>query len=136
MITDPVANFLTIIRNAASNRKETVNVTYSKLKLAIADILKKEGFLESVQIDKTAKPVARLILTLKFTGKTNNTTEPAVHSIKRISKPGRRVYVDHQRIPRPLRGNGTVIISTSSGLVTGKEAFSKHMGGEVICEVW
>lgn len=124
---DPIANMLTSIKNALGSRKETTEIPASKLKLEIAKILKKEGFVEDF---KLINPF-RIEIKLKYKGK-----EPAIVEMQKVSKPGQRIYVKNKEIPVVLRGLGIVILSTPKGLLTGKEAKKKGLGGEVICKVW
>ena len=127
---DPIADMLTSIRNAQAVLKETVKIPFSKLKFEIAKLLKKTGFVEKVE--KKDKGIKRTIeIKLKYEDK-----EPAISGLKKISKPGQRIYIGVREI-NPIRsGYGINIISTSKGLMTGKEAKKQNLGGEVICEVW
>jgi len=129
MMTDPIADMLTRIRNASSVLKTEVELPSSKIKKALADILIREGYLVKVEEVKDAKPV--LVLTLKY-----NNKEPAIINLKRISKPGHRKYVKAKEIRKVLNGYGTSILSTPKGLLTGNEARKQGFGGEIICEVW
>jgi small subunit ribosomal protein S8 len=127
MPNDPVADLLTRVRNAAGARHETVSVPASRMKAEVARILRDEGFISGYE-----QPTAReLVLRLKYVGKL-----PAVSGLRRISKPGLRVYARKSEMPRVLGGLGVVIISTSSGLMTGREAERKGLGGEVLAYVW
>ena len=130
-ITDPIADMLTRIRNAGSAKHETVDVPASKMKKAIAEILLEEGYIRSFQlIDDGTQGVIRI--TLKYLpGK-----EPAILGLKRVSKPGLRVYAGADELPRVLRGLGIAIISTSRGIMTDKKARAAHVGGEVLAFVW
>ena len=129
-ITDPIADMLTRIRNASRARHPEVIVPASKTKLAIARILKDEGFIEDFTetVDGSAK---NLRITLKYVGKV-----PVVSGLKRISKPGLRVYAPKTGIPRVLGGLGIVIVSTSQGIMTGAQARKAELGGEVLAYVW
>lgn len=127
MTTDPIADMLTRIRNAASARQVTTRIPYSKIKEAIAVILKSNGFIDSFSIDKEGFKSIVIELQTPTTNLTN---------LARISKPGRRVYSAADEIPAILGGRGIVIISTSNGLMTGREARQKGLGGELICKVW
>lgn len=131
MVTDPIADFLTRIRNAAMARHETTRLPASKLKRAIADILKAEGFVSDVRTEG-ASIGETLAITLKYTRE----RQAAFQGIRRVSRPGRRVYVRHDQIPRVLSGLGVSILSTSQGLMTDKEARRRKVGGELLCEVW
>ena len=130
-ITDPIADMLTRIRNAASARHETVDVPNSKMKKAIAEILLEEGYIKSFQlIDDGTQGVIRI--TLKYLpGK-----EKAIQGLRRVSKPGLRVYAGADELPQVLRGLGIAIISTSKGIMTDKKARAQHVGGEVLAFVW
>lgn len=130
-ITDPIADMLTRIRNAGSARHETVDVPNSKMKKAIAEILLEEGYIKSFQlIDDGTQGVIRI--TLKYLpGK-----EKAIQGLRRVSKPGLRVYAGAGELPQVLRGLGIAIISTSKGIMTDKKARAQHVGGEVLAFVW
>jgi len=125
---DPIADMLTRIRNAATARRSHVVMPYSKMKEAIADILKEAGYVEAV---KVAKDGAFRSLELTLPADTE-----AITALVRVSKPGRRTYVGAKDIPTVLGGRGLVIMSTSNGVMTGKEAKLKRLGGELICKVW
>ena len=130
MFTDPIADFLTRIRNGAAAHLETVSAPGSKIKRAVADILVREGFLERVeeQADGAKKTI---VVTLKYNGKMSQ-----IRSIRRISTPGRRVYSKSSDLKPVLSGQGILILSTSVGLMTHKEARRRKLGGEVIAEVY
>ena len=130
-ITDPVADMLTRIRNAGSARHETVDIPNSKMKKAIAEILLEEGYIKSFQlIDDGTQGIIRV--TLKYLpGK-----EKAIQGLRRVSKPGLRVYAGADELPKVLRGLGIAIISTSKGIMTDKKAREAHVGGEVLAFVW
>ena len=130
-ITDPIADMLTRIRNAGSARHETVDIPNSKMKKAIAEILLEEGYIKSFQlIDDGTQGIIRI--TLKYLpGK-----EKAIQGLKRVSKPGLRVYAGADELPRVLRGLGVAIVSTSKGVMTDKAARAAHVGGEVLAFVW
>ena len=129
MVTDPIADMLTRIRNASRAKHETVSMPASKEKIEIAEILKNEGFIENYQVSEEAKK--QIVITLKYA---NN--EKVISGIKRISKSGLRITVGVDRLPRVLNGLGIAIISTSKGMMTDKEAKRAHVGGEVIAYVW
>lgn len=131
VVTDPIADMLTRIRNASRARHSYVEMPSSKMKVQIAEILKKEAFIEDYQIIES-KPFNILRLKLRYT----EDKQPIIKGIRRISKPGLRVYVKKDEIPRVLGGLGIAIISTSKGLLTDREARAKGLGGEVICYVW
>ena len=135
-MTDPIADMLARIRNAAMARHEVARIPASKIKKSIADLLKQEGYVSSVSEEEWGPQKRKtLMVTLKYTGKPGSHSA-AFEGIRRVSKPGRRVYVGHDKIPRVLNGLGVSIISTSQGLMTDKEARTKKVGGELICEVW
>ncbi len=129
-ISDPIADMLTRIRNASQARHEHVLVPASRTKLAIARILRDEGFIEDFSEDREG-PMAVLRLKLKYVGKV-----PVVSGLKRVSKPGLRVYAAKTDIPRVLGGLGIVIVSTSRGIMTGSRARQGQLGGEVLAMVW
>lgn len=132
-MTDPIADMLTRIRNAASARHESVSMPSSKAKVAIAEVLKSEGFireLEVVQLPDKAQP--NLKLTLSYGGQ----KQPVLNGIQRISKPGLRVYVKQREIPRVYGGLGIAILSTPRGVMTGSEARRQRLGGEIVCYAW
>ena len=130
-ITDPIADMLTRIRNAGMARHDTVDVPASKMKTAIAQVLLKEGYIKSFQIvDDGTQGIIRI--TLKYLpGK-----EKAIQGLKRVSKPGLRVYSGADEMPRVLKGLGIAIVSTSKGIMTDKEARKAHIGGEVLAFIW
>ncbi len=130
MITDPISDMLTRIRNASQVRKGEAVVPFSKLKFAIAKILAQEGFVGTVE-KTTGSGFGELHIALKYDGK-----EPIIRSIQRISKPGRRAYAKYDTLPRVLSDNGIAIVSTSQGVMTNKEARRRKLGGEVLCEVF
>ena len=127
--TDPIADMLTRIRNANQERHATVDIPYSKVKKAIADILYQEGFIESVEVIEAAHKTMRI--TLKYQGKTR-----VLQGLKRISKPGLRIYANVEELPRVLNGLGIAIISTSKGIMTDKEARKQNVAGEVMAYIW
>lgn len=130
-MSDPIADMLTRIRNAGSARHETVDIPNSKMKKAIAEILLEEGYIKSFQlIDDGTQGIIRV--TLKYLpGK-----EKAIQGLRRVSKPGLRVYAGAEELPQVLRGLGIAIISTSKGIMTDKKARAQHVGGEVLAFVW
>jgi len=129
-LTDPIADMLTRIRNANQMRNETVEIPLSNIKLRIAEILKSEGFIIDYKIEEL-KPESKLILTLKYVDR-----ERVIKGLKRISKPGLRVYANKNDIPKVLNGLGIAIISTSKGLMTDKQARKEGAGGEVVAYIW
>ena len=130
-MTDPVADFLTRLRNANSAYHETVSLPYSKLKANIAEILKAEGYIGAIKVE-AAEVGKTLTIDLKF----GPNRERSIAGIKRVSKPGLRVYAKSTELPRVLGGLGIAILSTSSCLLTDKQAAQKGVGGEVIAYVW
>lgn len=131
VVTDPIADLLTRIRNALTARHETVTVPASKMKKAIADILVEEGYVKSAEIvDDNGHPVIRIAL--KYGAK----YEKVITNLKRISKPGLRVYCGSADLPKVLGGLGIAIISTSKGIMTDKKARNLNVGGEVLAYVW
>lgn len=128
-MTDVIADMLTRIRNALSAKHETVEIPASNTKKAIADILLKEGYISGVEIEEGVQGTIKI--TLKYDG--NN---KVITGLKRVSKPGLRVYVGADEIPQVLGGLGIAIISTSKGIMTGSQARQAHQGGEVLAYVW
>ena len=133
MISDPIADLLTRIKNAYLADKKTVSVPYSKTKENLVKILVKKGFIEKIKIESLprSKKLKIIKVALKYQDK-----KPVLTGVKRVSKPGVRIYVKRDKIPRVLGGLGIVILSTSQGLMTGEEARKKGLGGEVICKIW
>lgn len=130
-VTDPIADMLTRIRNALMVRHDSVLMPASKIKLSIAKILKEEGFITDYEVVK-GKPHREIKIRLRYMD--NN--KPAISGLKRVSKPGLRVYVEKKEIPRVYGGLGVAIVSTSSGLRTGQQAWRQGAGGELLCYVW
>jgi small subunit ribosomal protein S8 len=130
-MTDPIADMLTRIRNGVSARHDNVQMPSSKIKVAIAKVLKEEGFIRDFTVSEEA-PRTMLKIDLSYTGR----KEPVLSGIKRVSKPGLRVYVQKREIPRVLGGLGVAIISTPEGVMTGQHARQKAIGGEILCYVW
>ncbi len=128
---DTTADFLTIIRNGYLAKKDSVTTNFSKFRGEIARILKDEAFIEDFLITED-KPSNKITLSLRYFEK----DLPAITGIKKVSKPSVRIYAAHHKIPKTLSGAGTTIVSTSQGLLTGKQAKAKHLGGEVICQIW
>jgi len=130
-VSDPIADMLTKIRNASMAGLEKVDITSSKLKLEIVKILKNEGYIKNFKkVLQDEKNVLRVYL------KYDDKSQPILHGIQKISTPGRRVYSGYKELPRVLNGYGTLIVSTSTGVTTGKKASEKKVGGELICSVW
>ena len=130
MVTDPIADMLTRIRNGAMARHDSVLVPASKMKLAVAKILKEEGFISDYSLVK-GEPQRTIKIILKYIDK-----QPAFLGLERVSKPGLRIYSGKKEIPRVYGGLGIAILSTSKGIITGQEAWKKSLGGEVLCYVW
>lgn len=131
MNTDPIADLLTRIRNAQAVQKDEVLIPFSKLKFEIAKILKHEDYISKFEkVEESNFPQIKIIL------KYNENKNPVIKSIQRVSRPGQRVYVNKNNIPKVLNNLGVAILSTSQGLMTNKEARRKGVGGEVLCEIW
>ncbi len=130
MVNDPIADMLTRIRNAVMVGHESVLVPHSRVKVAVAKILKEENFIDDYEIVK-AKPQQMIKLQLRYVDK-----QPVVLGLERVSRPGLRVYAGKAEIPRVYGGLGVAIMSTSQGIMTGKQAWRKKLGGEVLCYVW
>ncbi len=130
-MTDPIADMLTRIRNAQMVRHAGVDLPSSKVKAAIAEILKQEGYIADYTVSKQ-KPQNQLNLQLRYT----QTQEPVIAGLKRVSKPGLRVHVEKKEVPRAFGGVGISIISTSQGIMTGREAYRRGIGGELMAYVW
>ena len=129
-MSDPISDFLTIIRNAYRANKDSCDARYSKIHLRIAEILKEEGYLVSItQVQVEGKPFLRL--GLKYVNET-----PALTGIKRVSTPGRRLYYQSREIPRTLGGLGIGILTTSRGILKDRDARRENVGGEMICAIW
>ena len=133
-MTDPIADFLTRIRNGIMAAHETVEIPSSTLKKELARILREQGYIESFETTEGRPGAAgeRIVVTLKYT---ENRTS-VISGIRRISRPGQRTYVDAKHIPKVLGGMGTAIVSTSKGVMTGHDARRAGVGGEVVAEVW
>ncbi|HEY9575585.1 MAG TPA: 30S ribosomal protein S8 [Lachnospiraceae bacterium] len=131
-MSDPIADMLTRIRNANTAKHDTVDVPASKMKLAIADILLKEGYIANCEVVEEGS-FKTIHITLKYGSDKN---ERIITGLKRISKPGLRIYVGKEDIPRVLGGLGTAIMSTNQGVITDKEARKLHVGGEVLAFIW
>lgn len=131
MMTDPIADMLTRIRNALSIKNEKVDVPSSRIKIEIAKILKEEGFIKSYKIIKDKRQGI-----LRISPKYGPDGKPLISGLMRVSKPGRRVYVGKDEIPRVMGGVGIAIITTSKGILTDKECRREGVGGEVLCYIW
>src|SRR5437763_5585381 len=133
MLTDPVADMLSRIRNANKAMHDTAEMPTSRLKAEIARLLKEEGYIADYRVEKReGLPYDTLVVELKY----GRNRERVISGLKRVSKPGRRIYARKDRLPRVLGGMGVAILSTSSGLMTGRTAEQQGVGGEVICFVW
>lgn len=130
-VSDPISDMLTRIRNGIMARHDFVLVPSSKTKLAIAKILKEEGFISDYEVVK-GKPYRVIKIYLKYRGK----NEPVLTGLERVSKPGLRVYTERKEIPRVYGGLGIAIVSTPQGIMTGQQAWRKGIGGELMCYVW
>ena len=130
-VTDPIADMLTRIRNAQAMRHESLLMPVSKMKVSVARILKEEGFIRDYDMLR-GQPQAILRVHLSYRGR----REPSISGLKRVSKPGLRVYVGKGEIPRVYGGLGIAILSTSRGIMTGREAWRQRVGGELLCYVW
>ena len=128
--TDPIADMLTRIRNANQQKHETVSIPYSNLKNDLANILKNEGFVTDFVVNEEGNK-KNIVITLKYKG-----NERVITGLKRVSKPGLRQYAKVNEIPKVLNGLGIVVLSTSQGLMTDKEARAKNIGGEVLAYIW
>ena len=130
-ISDPIADMLTRIRNAIMARHDSVLIPASRMKLAIARILKEEGFINDYEVLKD-KPQRVIKIYLKYDDK----NQPVLSGLERVSKPGLRVHVERKEIPRVYGGLGIAIVSTSQGVMTGQQAWRRGIGGELLCYVW
>jgi small subunit ribosomal protein S8 len=131
MLTDPISDYLTRIRNALIAGHEDVNIPSSRLKVEMSRILKEQGYISDYS-SEAGRVGEEIRIRLKYTPD----QQPVISGLERVSRPGRRRYVDHSRVPRVHGGTGTAIISTSSGVMTGHEAKAKGVGGEVVAYVW
>jgi small subunit ribosomal protein S8 len=131
MMTDPIADMLTRIRNANTAYKDEVEIPASRLKEEVARVLAREGFVQGYRVEGD-EPKRRIVIEMKY----GPERERTISGIKRVSRPGRRVYVDRSHLPRVLGGLGVSILSTSQGLMTDRQAARRGVGGEVLCEVW
>jgi len=135
-VTDPIADMLTRIRNAITVGHPTVEMPSSKMKVAIARILKEEGFIEDYRVVEHEKqPRYRLVIRLKYVGERRD-RRPVIRGLKRVSKPGRRIYTKARDIPWVKSGMGIAILTTPKGVLTGQQARRLGVGGEIICYVW
>jgi small subunit ribosomal protein S8 len=131
MLTDPIADMLTRVRNANAVRRRTVDIPHSRLKQGIADVLKREGFISDwLRIEAGARAVLRV--TLKF----GQEGERVIRGIDRVSSPGRRIYRGSADVAGPMSGQGIFVLSTDQGVISDREARQKNAGGEILCRVW
>jgi small subunit ribosomal protein S8 len=133
-MSDPIADMLTRIRNAQMREHTMVSIPHSNVKVAIADVLQKEGYIEAYKV-LPEKPQAVLQVTLKYVGDRRN-RRSVITGLERVSRPGRRVYVGKGDMPWVLSGMGIAIVTTSRGIMTGQQARRAGVGGEVLCKVW
>ena len=133
-MSDPISDMLTRIRNAQMREHNTVSMPHSNVKVAIAEVLQKEGYIEAFKV-LPEKPQSVLQLTLKYVGDRRN-RRSVITGLERVSRPGRRVYVGKSDIPWVLSGMGVAIVTTSKGIMTGQQARRQGVGGEVLCKVW
>lgn len=131
MMTDPIADMLTRIRNALAIERPFVDIPLSQVKRGIADVLQREGYIWDYEVVE-AQPVSVLRVNLKYSA----TGERVIQHLTRVSKPGRRVYSESRHIPDILQGMGICVLSTNQGMLSSREAKAKHVGGEIVCEVW
>jgi small subunit ribosomal protein S8 len=130
-VSDPIADMLTKIRNAQAAKKESVRVPASSLKIELVRILRSEGYIKNYS-KQGAAGLESIEISLKY----DEAEKPVIHGIERKSKSGRRLYTGYKTMPRVFNGYGTLIVSTSKGVLTGKDAVAKQAGGEIICSVW
>lgn len=130
-MSDPISDLLTKVRNAIKAGHSKVDISYSKIKAEMVRLLREEGYINNYKI--TGEGSRR---TIRVYLRYSQSSESVIQNLRRISKPGRRVYVGTEQIPRPLNGLGICILSTSKGILTGKEAYQKHVGGELLCIIY
>ena len=131
-VTDPISDMLTRIRNAVMVRRPGVAIPSSKMKLSLAKVLKSEGFIENFDVEEDSSPQDTIRIRLHY----REDGQPSIMGLKRVSKPGLRIYVGKGEIPRYYGGLGVAILSTSRGVMTGREAWREGVGGELLCYVW
>lgn len=131
MIIDPIADMINRIKNAQKIQKDLVIIPKSNIKLALLEVLRNENYIQDYKIEKVNKEIENISIKLKY-----NNNRPPILEFKRLSKPGRRIYRSFHNIPRSLNGLGTIIISTPQGLMSEKNARKRHLGGELICEIY
>ena len=130
-VTDPIADMLAKIKNASLAKFEKVDIPTSKLKLELVKIMKNEGFIKNFKkVTQNGLNFIRIFL------KYDDDMQSVIHGLEKISTPGRRFYTGYRKMPRILNGYGTIIVSTSEGIITGKKAIEKRVGGELICSIW
>jgi small subunit ribosomal protein S8 len=129
-VTDPIGDYLARVRNAISARHEKVDIPASKVKLEITKILKNEGYIQNFKMQEDSKQ-GTIRIFLKYAD-----GMPVITGLKQVSRPGRRIYASHQKVPKVIGGLGISIVSTSHGILTGDDSRKKGVGGEVLCEVW
>ena len=127
---DSISDFITRIKNAVMAKHTTVVLPYSKMKESLGEILKREGYISEMTVD-TTRPFPELVMTLRYVGK-----QAAVTDVRRLSKPGRRLYAPAKQIPRALGGYGITILSTNKGVLTDSDARKMNVGGELLCQIW
>jgi small subunit ribosomal protein S8 len=131
MMTDPIADMLTRIRNAGTARFDKVDIPASRMKISLAKIMKEEGFIKNYKVIKdTRQGILRVYL------KYNEQQQSLINGLRRVSKPGRRVYAGNEELPKVQGGLGVAVISTSKGVITDRQARKLQVGGEVLCEIW
>ena len=130
-MTDPIADMLTRVRNALAANKEKVEIPSSNMKKAIANIMLEEGYISDVKHEEDGYN-GKIVITLKYAGK----KKPVINGLKRVSRPGLRVYSDVETMPKVMDGLGIAILSTNKGIMTGKQAKAQNVGGEVLCYIW
>ena len=130
-MTDPIADMLTRVRNALAANKEKVEIPSSNMKKAIANIMLDEGYISDVKYEEDGYN-GKLVISLKYVGK----KKPVINGLKRVSRPGLRVYSDVDTMPKVMDGLGIAILSTNKGIMTGKQAKAQNVGGEVLCYIW
>jgi len=131
MMTDPISDMLTRMRNAILIERPFVDVPLSQIKVGIAEVLQREGYIWDFEILET-EPAKTLRINLKYSA----TGERVIQRLTRVSKPGRRIYCESRKLPEVLQGMGVCILSTNQGMLSSREAKAKHVGGEILCEVW
>ncbi len=132
MMTDPIADMLTRMRNAIAVQHERVPMPSSRMKLAIAQLLKQEGYIQDFNMQKESRPQGLLEIVLKY----DSTSRSVIRGLRKMSTPGKRRYVSCKAMPRVLEGLGIAIVSTSRGLLTDRQCIAENVGGEVVCFVW